>query len=353
MAEQPEMDSATDKSVEQKPVEQKEYKSERDAVEDMKNLLGLQEQSSEPEATRTHEIESEVSSKEEVNSQENTDDLGDDAELVDLLNEETTETTEDFIELDGEKITLEELKKDRLRQKDYTQKTQKLSDERKEFDQMRNQVLQEGEVAKQQREFYRQKLEELEKSLSQIAKNTPEADLDKLYHEDPAEYVRQKALLDKQKEEMNKVLAEKQRLDQIKQQEQEQIYNQYLTDQRQKLAQKLPMYADKDKGETYRQNLFNFAKERGFTEEEISLLVDHRSVLLLADAFQYHKLKQSNLKKKQVNKTPRVLSTNNKTKVEPSSDRKKFNSQMDKLKKSGKVNDASSVFLEMINNKAI
>ena len=156
MAEQPEMDSATDKSVEQKPVEQKEYKSERDAVEDMKNLLGLQEQSSEPEATRTHEIESEVSSKEEVNSQENTDELGEDAELVDLLEEEPTETTEDFIELEGEKITLEELKKDRLRQKDYTQKTQKLSDERKEFDQMRNQVLQEGEVAKQQRELYRQ-----------------------------------------------------------------------------------------------------------------------------------------------------------------------------------------------------
>jgi hypothetical protein len=351
MAEQPEMDSPTDNSVEQKPVEQKQYKSERDAVEDMKNLLGLQEKSSQPEATRNHEIESEVSSKEEVNSQENTDELGEDAELVDLLEEETTETTEDFIELNGEKIPLEELKKDRLRQKDYTQKTQKLSDERKEFDQMRNQVLQEGEVAKQQRELFRQKLEQLEKTLSQV--DTQNVDLERLYQEDPAEYVRQKALIDKRNDDLKRVAEEKARLDNIKQQEQDQIYNQYLVNERQKLSEKLPIYADKDKGETYRQNLVNFAKERGFTNEEIGLLVDHRSVLLLADAFQYHKLKQSNLKKKQVNKAPRVLSTNNKTKVDPSSNSKKFNSQMDRLKKSGKVNDASSVFLEMINNKAI
>jgi hypothetical protein len=61
MAEQPVMDSATDNSVNQKPVEQKIYKSEHDAVDDMKTLLGLQEQSSKPEATRTREVESEVS----------------------------------------------------------------------------------------------------------------------------------------------------------------------------------------------------------------------------------------------------------------------------------------------------
>ena len=350
MAEEAEMQSATDNSVEQKPVE-KIYKSERDAVDDMKNLLGLNEQSDKPEATENREVESEVSKAEEVTSEENTDDLGEDAELVDLLDEETTETTEDLIELDGEKITLEELKKERLRQKDYTQKTQKLSEERKIFEQDRMRIKQEGEVAKQTRDLYEQRLGELQKTLNELPNNN--VDLDKLYQEDPAEYVRQKALIDKRNEAKAKVAQEQKTIFEQKQQEQDKIYNEYLVNERQKLAQRLPIYADPEKGESYRQNLVKFAQERGFTNEEISLLVDHRSVLLLADAFQYHKLKQSNIKKKQVNKTPKVLSTSTKSKMDAPQANKRFKSQMDKLKKTGSANDAKNVLLEMINNKQI
>ena len=351
MAEQPEMDSPTDTSVE-KSVEQKIYKSERDAVNDMKNLLGLGEKSPEPEATRTHEVDSEVSNTEEVNSETNNDELGEDAELVDLLDEEnTSEVTEDFIELDGEKITLEELKKDRLRQKDYTQKTQKLSEDRKQFDQLKLQVQQEGEVAKQQRDLYQQKLVELQKTINEMPNEN--VDLDKLYQEDPAEYVRQKALIDKKNDQLRQVAEEQAKLRQIKEQEQNQIYSQYLVGEREKLGKKLPIYADKEKGEAYRQNLVSFAKERGFSDEEISLLVDHRSVLLLADAYQYNKLKQSNLKKKQVNKTPKVLSTSNNSKMETPQVNKRFKSKMDKLKKTGNANDAKDVFLELINNNQL
>ena len=232
-----------------------------------------------------------MSKAEEVTSEENTDDLGEDAELVDLLDDETTETTEDLIELDGEKITLEELKKERLRQKDYTQKTQKLSEERKTFEQDRMRIKQEGEVAKQTRDLYEQRLGELQKIFNELPNNN--VDLDKLYQEDPAEYVRQKALIDKRNEAKAQLAEESKKILEQKQQEQDKIYNEYLVNERQKLAQRLPIYADPEKGESYRQNLVKFAQERGFTNEEISLLVDHRSVLLLADAFQYNKLKLS------------------------------------------------------------
>lgn len=352
MAEQPEMDSPTDNSQE-KSVEQKIYKSERDAVNDMKTLLGFNdEQSKKPEATENREVESEVSKAEEVTSEKNTDDLGEDAELVDLLEDETSETNEDFIELDGEKITLEELKKDRLRQKDYTQKTQKLSQERKAFEDERMRVKQEGDVAKQTRDLYEQRLGELQKALSDMPE-TNAVDLDKLYNEDPAEYVRQKAKIDKVNEAKAKVAEEQKQLIEIKKAEQDKIYQEYIVQERQKLGKALPIYADPEKGESYRQELIKFAQERGFSNEEISLLVDHRSVLLLADAFQYNKLKQSNLKRKQVNKIPKVLSTSKNSKMETPQSNKRFRSQMDKLKKTGSANDAKNVLLEMINNKAI
>jgi hypothetical protein len=351
MAEQPAMDSATDNSVEQKPVEQKIYKSEHDAVDDMKTLLGLQEKSSEPKATRTHEVESEVSNPEENDSTKNNEDLGEDAELINLLEEEEpSESNEELIDLDGEKLTLEEIKKERLRQKDYTQKTQKLAEERKEIDSLKTNLSKEYDVAKQQRDYYQQQLQVLTQHLQQ-ADN--QVDLDRLYQENPAEYVRFKAEQDKRREALQVAHQEQQRIQAEKQQEQEKTYNQYLEKERQVLSEKLPLYADKEKGQNLRKDLVNYAKEQGYSPEEISMLVDHRAVLMLYSAYRYDKLKKANLQSKKVSKKPKIISTTNKTVDAQPEGNRRFKSQMDKLKKTGNIQDAKSVFEEMIKHKAI
>ena len=351
MAEQPAMDSATDNSVNQKPVEQKIYKSEHDAVDDMKTLLGLQEQSSKSEATRTREVESEVSNPKESDSNKNNEDLGEDAELINLLDEEEPiESNEEFIDIDGEKLTLEEIKKERLRQKDYTQKTQKLAEERKEIDSLKSNLSKELDVAKQQRDYYQQQLQVLTQHLQQT--DNP-IDLDRLYQENPAEYVRVKAELDRRKEALQVAQQEQQRIQSEKQQEQERTYNQYLEKERQILSEKLPLYADKEKGQNLRRDLVNYAKEQGYTPEEISMLVDHRAVIMLYNAYRYDKLKKANLNNKKVVKNPKIISTSNKTVEAVPEGNRRFKSQMDKLKKTGNINDAKSVFEEMIKHKAI
>ena len=85
--------------------------------------------------------------------------------------------------------------------------------------------------------------------LSEQLKQEPQVDLDQLYEEDPAEYVRVKAEQDRRKEllqalyqEQERLQAEKQELRMIKN------INTYLAEQRQLLTQKLPIYADKEKG---------------------------------------------------------------------------------------------------------
>ena len=82
------------------------------------------------------------------------------------------------------------------------------------------------------------------------------------------------------------------------------------------------------------------------------MLVDHRSVLLLANAMKYQRLKDSKIKSKKVNVVPNTLSTNNQ--VEDSNeDSKRVKSKMDRLKKSGSVKDATSILEDLLNNNKL
>ena len=59
---------------------------------------------------------------------------------------------------------------------------------------------------------------------------------------------------------------EQQRLNSEKQREHERNYNAYLEKERNLLAEKLPIYSDKEKGPEFVKNLTNFAKDIGYTK---------------------------------------------------------------------------------------
>ena len=146
---------------------------------------------------------------------------------------------------------------------------------------------------------------------------------------------------------LEKANREQERIQAEKQEEHTKQYNAYLNQQRQLLAEKLPIYADKEKGAEFTKNLINFAKEIGYSDQEISMLVDHRSVIMLANAYRYDKLKKANLKNKKVTKVSKVVSSSS-SKIQDDSDiAKRMKSKKATLKKSGKVNDAVSVLQEM------
>jgi hypothetical protein len=131
--------------------------------------------------------------------------------------------------------------------------------------------------------------------------------MEKLYQEDPAEYVRQKAEQDRRKELLQASEQEQNRIRAEKQQESDKVYSQYLDNERKLLADKLPIYGDKDKGPEFIKNLTSYAKSIGYTDQEISMLVDHRAVMMLANAYRYDKLKKANLKNKKVTKVSKVV----------------------------------------------
>ena len=187
------------------------------------------------------------------------------------------------------KVTLDEALKGYQRESDYTKKTQDLGDQRRELQSQRDTLNKELDAVKNSRTQYEQQLTELSRQLNQ----TNNIDWENLYRENPAEYVRLKAEDEKRKETLQVAQQEQQRIQQEKRSEQEKIYQDYLVKERQILSEKMPVYADKEKGPELVKKLTNFAIENGYSEQEIAMMVDHRAILLLADAYRYNQIKKS------------------------------------------------------------
>lgn len=343
MAEQPVMDSATETLNESVAPTPKPLNTQGEVADALKNLLNS-------EASKTQGTASEESTKEVSDSETNIEDAFDDDELINQIeDEQPSDTNQELyrVVVDGQEheVTLDELMKGYSRQSDYTRKTEKLSQDRKSVEELKNEYTRQNEEAKIKRDQYEKQIQVLSEQLKQSEPS--KVDLDRLYEDDPAEYVRVKAEQDRRKELLEKANQERERIQSEKQEEQSKQYNAYLEQQRELLSQKLPIYADKEKGPEFIKNLTNYAKEIGYTDQEINMLVDHRSVIMLANAYRYDKLKKANLKNKKVTKVSKVVSSSSAKVQDENEVAKRMKSKKATLRKTGKVQDAVSVLREM------
>ena len=241
------------------------------------------------------------------------------------------------------KVTLDELLKGYSRESDYTQKTQDLGNQRRDVESMRENLKKELDAVKNSRTQYAQQLDTLSKQLSQ----EDNIDWDTLYREDPAEYVKRKADADKRKEAIQLAQQERNRIHDEERREQEKVYQDYLEKERRILSEKLPVYSDPNKREEFTRRLTSFAKEQGYTDQEIAMMVDHRAVLTLADAYRYNQLKKTKLANKKVNKAPKVVTSNASNVRDESESKQRIDAKKSQLRKSGKMQDAVSILEEM------
>ena len=213
MAEQPAMDSATETQIESVAPMPKS-RDVNETAEHLKTLLNT-------EASKTQETASEESTKDGSDSETNIEDTFEDDELIDQVEvEETSDNNQELYKLtvNGQEVevTLDELRKGYSRQQDYTQKTEKLSQDRRSVDQLKNDFTRQSEEAKIKRDQYEKQLQVLSE---QLKASEQEVNLDNLYENDPAEYVRAKAEQDRRKEVIelaNKEQEKKLRKDKIK-----------------------------------------------------------------------------------------------------------------------------------------
>ncbi len=240
---------------------------------------------------------------------------------------------------EDKELTLTELKSLAQQGADYTKKTQQVAEQRKAVEAEQQAI----EEAKYMRDAYAERLQAMEQLLNA---QQPIEDLESLKESDPIGYAVRVAEMSQNKEKLYAIQAERQRIAEMQQAEQQQGMQQYLSQQAAVLSETLPEYSDPVKGEALRSDLRKFAKNLGFSDQELSAVRDARHVMALYKAMQYDKLQQSKPQlNKRVSEPPKTIKSGNSNTSVNTDQAKKTMAQ---LQKSGKVRDAASVFENFI-----
>jgi hypothetical protein len=237
------------------------------------------------------------------------------------------------VRVDGTEVTvtLDELQKGYSRTQDYTRKTQQIAE-------IRRQVESEAEAIRAERSQYAQLLGALESQVQQAAQ--PNIDWDRLYQEDPIEWVRQKEVMRENQAKSQAIQFEQQRLMQISQQEQAQQMQSFLAQQRDELLKVLPDWKDPNKAKKEKELLIDFGQKAGFSADELKNIFDHRVVNVLRKAALYEQImsKRTNIKPV-TNNGPRPAKPGAAGRVSTTNEATRAKQR---LAKTGRVQDAAS-----------
>ena len=184
------------------------------------------------------------------------------------------------VKVDGQdvEVTLDELQKGYSRTKDYTQKTQTLSEQRKQYEA-------EAATVRQQRAQYSEALKQVEEAMTALAPQEP--DWDKVRKDHPTEFPTMWADWQQFREKMTAVQAERARVSKAQADDFQTQRTGYLAKEREQLLEAIPEWKDGTKAKAERESLVGFLQKSGIPDEMISRVEDHRVVVILRKAMMY------------------------------------------------------------------
>ena len=305
------------------------------------------------EATPTEEEESQPiaedeSLEEETEEEEEADEAEEESEEPD---EEDEEELLYAVKVDGEEqeVTLDELMKGYSRQSDYTKKTQELSEGRKAIEQLYGQYNHEINAVQQERQQYISALSQvIEHSVAGLDAYQ-NIDWETLKNEDPIDYLTKK---EEQSAMQNQVAYNMQQREQVvlaQKQQQAQHREHFRLSEQHRLVEALPEWSDADTRTQLTNDMREYALNNGFTEQDLSGLIDHRYFLTLMKAQKYDALQKSDVKAKKVKNKPKVVRAGS-PRGKKATDKKQRTVKMKRLQSTGHVDDAASILEDMFNS---
>jgi len=259
------------------------------------------------------------------------------AEDVGATDDEQEELSEDTlvtIKIDGktQQIPLKEAIAGYQRNADYSRKTKALAEERRMFEAEKEQVV----VG---RSLYGQRLAELEAQLVQFVPQEP--NWEELHREDPINYPIIRDQWRDHKERLARTQAERAHLEQQMMVEEQRRLGMMVDEGMKYLKDQNPEWRDDEKWSKAKQQLREYGKKVGYTEQELSNAYDPRSLLVLDKARKYDAL-MANRPQPQKQQGPKPIKGGSSA---ASPQRSTDMSRMrQRLKSSGNVNDAAALF---------
>jgi hypothetical protein len=297
----------------------------------------------EPEEALDEAEETEANYEADDDTEQSDPDEEDDNEEV--IEQELPDDLTIRVKLDGEEteVTLDELRKGYSRYSDYTRKTQALAEERKSFHG-------EAEAIRVERAQYAELLPVLKSQLEMQSQAEP--DWDNLYEEDPIEAARLERHWNKSRQEqaakLQAINTEQQRIAQEMSKEQQRALADIVQSERAKLTDVIPEWKDEGTMQSEAKELREWAINNGFSERDLSALVQATHVSILRKAMMFDKgSKKVEKVKAQPKKVARIVRPGSSgTQINTRSTDVKRASQ--RLVRSGRISDAATLLDKLI-----
>lgn len=247
--------------------------------------------------------------------------------------EDVVEPIEDtFFDIDGEQISLTDLKSGFMKQADYTRKTQALAEERRTYQQNQRDV---NDVRVQAL----QSIEAIKQDLAVQFRTMEQPDWEFLIEHDPGEYLRQQNAWQKREATVRQLVEAEQHVRAKQAEYEREQHENALRESGAKLLERYPELKDTATSNAALESMASLLGEYDFSGEELQGLNDHRIISLVYD---YQRLRE---KHKAV--APAVEKMNQKPVISQKNGSRNttdFNrAQYDKFNKSRTVNDAAAL----------
>ena len=281
----------------------------------------------EPEEPETQETQATEESEEPAQPEKEAEtiEIDPDAKLFEV------EITTEGGEKKTEKLSLSELKSQRMMQADYQRKTAELARQREEV-----QVQIRQGIEKTQKDYLEALHAQEALIWNAVAPDLQKVDWDKLAVEDPAQFVQMSNRATKVQQTIQAIQAERQK---IVQQESEYRKNVLAPKANEELRRDVPNW-DLN---LYQGLLKTAIDGYGFKPEEVNEIVDARMMKVLHDAYQYRQIKaQKPIADKKVVEKAKTLKVGGRE--APQANQEAFK----RLRQSGRIEDAAASILNMI-----
>jgi len=314
-----------------------------------------EEEKASPSEETTEDALEETSDEVEEEVEETEDETLEDDESEESDEEEVEDDSEETIlytvTVDGEEheVTEEELVKGYSRQADYTRKTQQLAEHRKQIDQVIENYKNETAQTQQARDQYVSAVAQAIETNYSHLQQYQNTDWERLKLEDREEYLTKRDEYRQAQEQVQSLQQAQEKAQQEAQVESQREHQRIVQEEHQKMVGIIPQWAEADKRQAIAKAVSEFALGKGYTQEELSQLVDHRSILVLMQAKAYEDMqkKQNTVRSKKVKNKPKVVRGKAKTE-RVDADKAKRAKQMKRLQQTGRAEDAASLFEDFV-----
>ena len=313
----------------------------------------VEEKKEEEEQPSTEDVEESEESEEEAEEVEESPDADDESPEAEeeTEDEEVEESTVYTVKVNGQDVEVseDELIKGYSRQSDYTQKTQELAEYRRQLEQGAQHLQSEIAQTQQARAQYTDAVATAIESNYSHLQNFANIDWERLKTEDREEYLTKRDEYRQAEDQINQLKQKHAEASQQQQREMQQQQQQFAQEEHDKLVRIVPQWGEPETQRAIAKSVTEFALAKGYTNEELSQLVDHRSILVLMQAKAYEDLarKQTEVRKKKVKNKPKVVRT--KAKKDKSDNAQAVRTErMKRLQQTGHVTDAAGLFEDFV-----